>query len=70
LRALWKKVSGLGEYCAAIGMLPDSPENGASFRLVFHGRPEAGRFWKELMVNVLQEIETAPLKASIELDSK
>jgi hypothetical protein len=51
-------------------MLPDSQANPASFRLVFHRRPEAGRFWKDLMVNILQEIETTPRKASIDLDSK
>jgi hypothetical protein len=51
-------------------MLPDSPENGASFRLVFRRRPEAGRFWNDLMVNILPEIETIPQKAAIEVDSK
>ena len=60
----------LGDYFADIHMLPDSQANPASFRLVFHRRPEAGRFWKDLMVNLLQEIETSPQKASIELDSK
>jgi hypothetical protein len=60
----------LGDYFASIRTLPDSQANPASFRLVFHRRPEAGRFWKDLMVNILQEIETAPQKVSIELDSK
>src|SRR3954452_10907806 len=57
----------LGEYFAAIRMLPDSQGNPASFRLVFHRRPEAGRFWKDLMVSILQEIEATPQKVSIEL---
>jgi hypothetical protein len=60
----------LGDYFADIRTLPDAQGSPASFRLVFHRRPEAGRFWKDLMVNLLQEIETAPQKASIELDSK
>jgi hypothetical protein len=60
----------LGDYFAAIRMLLDTQANPASFRLVFHKRPEAGRFWKDLMVNILQEIEIAPPKAAIELDSK
>jgi len=51
-------------------MLPHSQSNPASFRLVFQRRPEAGLFWKDLMVNILQEIETTPQKATIELDSK
>ncbi|HEV2949983.1 MAG TPA: hypothetical protein VGX70_21580 [Gemmataceae bacterium] len=60
----------LGDYFASIRMLPDSQDNPASFRLVFHRRPEAGRFWKDLMVNILQETETGPQKVSVELDSK
>src|SRR5205807_3000417 len=60
----------LGDYFAAIRMLPDSQANPAAFRLVFQRRPEAGRFWKDLMVNILQEVETAPQKVSIALDSK
>jgi hypothetical protein len=60
----------LGDYFAAIRLLPDSLASPASFRLVFHRRPEAGRFWKDLMVNILQEIETTPQKASIALDAK
>ena len=60
----------LGDYFAAIRMLPNAPANPASFRLVFQRQPEAGRFWKDLMVNTLQEIETAPQKPAIELESK
>jgi hypothetical protein len=60
----------LGDYFASIRILPDSQANPASFLLVFHRRPEAGRFWKDLMVNILQEIEASPQKATIELDSK
>jgi hypothetical protein len=60
----------LGDYFAAIRVLPDSQANPASFRLVFQRRPEAGRFWKDLMVNILQEIEATPQNAAIDLDSK
>jgi hypothetical protein len=60
----------LGDYFAAIRMLPDSQENAMSFRLIFRRRPEAGRFWKDLMVTILQEVETTPQKASLGLDSK
>ena len=60
----------LGDYFAAIRMLPDSQANPASFRLVFHRRPGAGRFWKDLMVNILQEVDATPQKASVVLDSK
>jgi hypothetical protein len=60
----------LGDYFADIHMVNDSQANPVSFRLVFHRRPEAGRFWKDLMVNILQEIEATPQKPSIDLDSK
>ena len=60
----------LGDYFVAIRMLPDSHANSASFRLVFHKRPDAGRFWKDLMVNILREMESTPQVASISLESK
>lgn len=60
----------LGDYFVDIRLLPDSQEDPASFRLVFHRQPEAGRFWKDLMVNILQELEASPHKASVVLDSK
>jgi hypothetical protein len=58
----------LSEYFVTI-----SPLQGptlASLRLVFQRRANAGRFWKDLMVNVLQEIESAPQVQKIELESK
>jgi hypothetical protein len=59
----------LSDYFADIRMLPDSQATPVSFRLVFHRRPNAGRFWKDLIVNILQEIETSDQIASIDLDS-
>src|SRR5438067_9440572 len=41
----------LGDYFAAIRVLPDAQADPAAFRLVFQRRPDAGRFWKDLMVN-------------------
>ncbi len=58
----------LGDYFAAITPLGASAA--ASFRLTFQRRPDAGRFWKDLMVNILQEIESAPQSPTIELESK
>ena len=60
----------LGDYFSIIGVLADSPANLNSFRLVFYRRPDAGRFWKDLLVNIIQEIETAPQKPLVALDSK
>jgi hypothetical protein len=60
----------LGDYFEEIRVLPGNSHNANSFRLVFHRRTDAGRFWKDLMVNSLQEIEAAPQKPRIEFDSK
>ena len=60
----------LGDYFAAIRMLPDTQANPAAFLVVFQRRPEAGRFWKDLMVNLLQEIESTPQKPTIKRDSE
>jgi Schlafen, AlbA_2 len=60
----------LGDYFADIRTLPESTANRSSLRLVFHRRPNAGQYWKDLMVSILQEIEAAPQKASIAVESK
>jgi hypothetical protein len=60
----------LGDYFADIRLVSDPQADPARFQLLFQRRPEAGRFWKDLMVNILQEIETAPEKSSIGLESK
>jgi hypothetical protein len=60
----------LGDYFAAIRLVPEGPASPRLLRLVFHRRPEAGRFWKDLMVSILQEIESAPVKVSIDLEAK
>ncbi len=60
----------LGDYFADIRLLADAQAQPTSFLLVFHRLPDAGRFWNDLMVNILQEIEERPQRASIALDSK
>jgi hypothetical protein len=60
----------LGDYFTDIRMESDAPAAPESFRIVFQRRPDAGRFWKDLMVDILQEIETAPQKVSIAIESK
>lgn len=46
----------LGDYFTAIRVLPVASE-ATALRLEFERRPDAGRFWKDLMVNILQEME-------------
>jgi hypothetical protein len=60
----------LGDYFAEIRALPDVQSPPESFRLVFRRRPDAGRFWKDLMVNVLGAIRAGGRAASVEFDSK
>jgi hypothetical protein len=60
----------LGNYFSDIHILVDSHANGASYRLVFQRRPDAGRLWKDLMVKIVQEIEGISRNSSIQMDSK
>lgn len=60
----------LGDYFAAIRVVPDVQGNPAAFRVVFQRQLEAGRFWKDLMVNILQEIEATQQTPAISLESK
>jgi hypothetical protein len=59
----------LGDYFAAVRVLP-SLGNEPSFSLVFQRREDAGRYWKDLMVSILQEISASPQRPAIELESK
>ncbi len=60
----------LGDYFVAIRVSREPGANAGSFRLRFELRSDAGRFWRDLMVNLLQEIEAAPQSPSVVLDSK
>ena len=60
----------LGDYFADILLLPDAQTSSSSFRLVFHRRAEAARFWKDLMASILGEVKTASQEASIQLNAK
>jgi hypothetical protein len=46
----------LSDYFEAVHLLPGRPDMPDSFRVLFHRRPDAGRYWKDLMVRVLQAI--------------
>jgi hypothetical protein len=59
----------LGDYFAAIRLLPVAGDT-ASWRLVFERRPDAGRFWKDLMVNIVRQAEKAAETTAIALDYK
>ncbi|MGL4553491.1 MAG: hypothetical protein ACRC33_20180 [Gemmataceae bacterium] len=46
----------LGDYFESVRTLPPVEKTPTSFRLLFHRRPAAPRFWKDFMVRVLQEV--------------
>src|SRR5689334_12465139 len=43
----------VAEYFEDVRVLPD--ESPASFRILFHRRPDADRYWKDVMVNILKQ---------------
>jgi hypothetical protein len=57
----------LGDYFVAIRIVPEQHDEFTSFQLVFYHRPEANRFWKDLMVNILEEIRLQVQKSPIEV---
>jgi hypothetical protein len=49
----------LGDYFASIRLLPAA--DSSSFRILFHRRADAMRYWKDLMVRILQDLrQTSP----------
>jgi hypothetical protein len=56
----------LGDYFESVQVLASGEESPMSFRLLFHRRPEAARYWKDLMVRILQEVRDAAAQATLE----
>ncbi len=58
----------LGDYFESIRVMPGTVADGGCFRVLFHRRANAGRFWKDVMARVLQKIRTeaAPAKTTLE----
>jgi hypothetical protein len=58
----------LGDYFESVRVLPATGQQPASFRLLFRRRPNAGRFWKDLMAMVLHKVrsETPPTTTTLE----
>ena len=46
----------VGDYFESVEVVPSAGAELTSFRLLFRRRPTAGRFWKDLVVRVLQKI--------------
>jgi hypothetical protein len=58
------------DYFKSIWTRPGPVDTPASFRVVFHRRDGAGRFWKDLMIRFLEDLvnEAAPEPVTISLD--
>jgi hypothetical protein len=65
-----EKPHRLGDYFADVRLLPAAVDNPSDFRVLFHRLPEAGRFWKDLMMNVLRDIRDVSGDAVIVVDYK
>ena len=46
----------LGDYFESVQVFPPAERTPTSFRLLFRRRPVAQRFWKDLMVRILQKV--------------
>lgn len=53
----------IGDYFEEVMIRPSPREN--SFRLIFHRRRDAGRFWKDVMVYLVCSIQKAELPVSV-----
>ena len=60
----------LGDYFSAIHVEPARGANAHRLQIRFERRLNAGRFWRDLMVNILQEIEASPQKPSVVFGSQ
>lgn len=59
----------LGDYFQAIRVLPVAGD-ATALHLLFERRSDAGRFWKDLMVNIVQQVEKEAETTTIALDYK
>jgi hypothetical protein len=60
----------LGNYFEDIRILPGTPDEPSVFRVLFHRRPDAGRFWKDLMARILVSLRQCSSDVATTLDYK
>lgn len=48
----------ISDFFEDIALLPDSEGKADRLRLVFHRHPNAGLFWKDIMVRIVRTLET------------
>src|SRR5260370_3327918 len=57
----------IGDYFETIQILPEINRNESTIRLVFHRRPEADRFWKDVMARVIRAADETGRPEAIKL---
>ena len=68
IEAVRREVHRLGDYFESVQVLPSAEREPTSFRLLFRRRPSAGRFWKDVMVRVLQKVRVEAAHATTTLE--
>jgi hypothetical protein len=58
----------LGDYFESVRVLPSADRTPMSFRLLFHRRATAQRFWKDLMVRILQMVREEAAQTTTTLE--
>jgi hypothetical protein len=58
----------VGDYFESVHVFPSAPPSPTSFRLLFHRRPTAPRFWKDLMVRILQKVREKAAQTTTTLE--
>ena len=67
LQVLDEDGTPLGDYFADLQFVPTTPQ---SFLFVLRRHPHAQRFWKDLMVGILRQLEDDPTRPKITLHEK
>jgi hypothetical protein len=57
----------LGDYFESVRVVPVAGAVPSSFGLLFHRRPDAGRFWKDFMARLLQSLRNAAAETTTTL---
>ena len=57
----------VGDNFTGVRILPPTPEEPVTFRILFVRRPEAGRYWKDVMVRTLKTLRDLEPDISTEM---
>lgn len=58
----------IGDYFDDIRIIPEDAPLSVTFRIVFQRKPDAGRYWKDVMARVLQVVQNAAPDTVTKLD--